>query len=755
MTDSNNTKKSFTILYKEFKEIIGFEPIFDKDYSQEYKKILDYFSSKKLLLNKKRRQLFIGQINKKFETNKKAISNVFTSLANLGYSLNFHEKNNIKNAFNLSDIDIFIKTLKHSSVNEEDIHSLCKLFKPVSEADTIKFVKNEISSPSKLKTKEKREGIKEDILKSLYSSFLWSAVPTKNMHTYFNHNFSVPKYQKSFWKQLQTKCPSLFNRNNALHIINLNKEATSKLLDLKTRSATLTALMRKQFDLINNYGYLAFIIDSSKYKNRVNEWELASDIMLIGEKFDEKKLNKNFFNWEKIQNITINHIKKIELDKAGFDLANEGFTYKDTFVISRKSTKIEKILLIFQKNYRDDTPIPCPSCRSEKVRGNSYSSLGVRSWECVNPLCPDRSKYNRGKRFSFKSLLAQEAIEDKNKIPLESVKTWRKDVLKNINNNDIFDMLIRHYSIKEDGVHLYNLDIKNTKPLGRQIFWHQLFLEDDKNIPFYENHFTKRYGITVDKKSIIPENIGDKNFKVFVGDAANILRSIPGNSFDGAITSPPYYNAREYSQWPNIYCYLQDMFDINKQVYRTLKPGSIYLYNIFDYFDNENTIAFSAMGQKRMIISAYTIDLFRKIGFRILGNIVWNKGDIEGKRGFNSGNFSPFYQSPFNCWEHIIIFQKPVNKKNTNQIELLNNTILNCKPVIKMIKGKNLHGHTAPFPDELPEILISILKKGSVVLDPFAGSLTSARVAEKYGLKSVSIEQSMKYCKLGLKMRKI
>ena len=61
------------------------------------------------------------------------------------------------------------------------------------------------------------------------------------------------------------------------------------------------------------------------------------------------------------------------------------------------------------------------------------------------------------------------------------------------------------------------------------------------------------------------------------------------------MTSPPYYNAREYSQWPSMYCYLQDMFEVNAEVFRGLKPGSHYFYNIFDYFDNENIIALSVM----------------------------------------------------------------------------------------------------------------------------------------------------------------
>ena len=47
-------------------------------------------------------------------------------------------------------------------------------------------------------------------------------------------------------------------------------------------------------------------------------------------------------------------------------------------------------------------------------------------------------------------------------------------------------------------------------------------------------------------------------------------------------------------------------------------------------------------------------------------------------------------------------------------------------------KGENRLGHTAPFPEDIPEFSISLFTyKGDIVLDPFAGSFTSAIVANK------------------------
>ena len=236
----------------------------------------------------------------------------------------------------------------------------------------------------------------------------------------------------------------------------------------------------------------------------------------------------------------------------------------------------------------------------------------------------------------------------------------------------------------------------------------------------------------------------ESGIRIICGDCESGLNAMSAEVFDGAVTSPPYYNAREYSRWPNIYCYLYDMYNAARAVFRALKPGSLYVYNIFDYFDNENNIVFSAMGKKRMILGAYVIFLFERCGFEVAGNVVWFKGDIEGKRNFNQGNESPYYQLPFNCWEHCLIFRKPGEDGLLPSIQ-----ILKQRPVFKMVRGKNRHGHTAPVPSEVPEILIKILSSGSEILDLYGGSMTTVCAAIKQGLKATAFELNPAYCDLG------
>ena len=336
---------------------------------------------------------------------------------------------------------------------------------------------------------------------------------------------------------------------------------------------------------------------------------------------------------------------------------------------------------------------------------------------------------------------------DENLIPESSISKWRLDCLSNATRKDVFEMIIRHYSCVDDGVFIFSNDDQNIiSNLNRKISCYHFerpllnLLSDFKNGSYFYRFIQTNYA----KPSESIEWEYEKA-KVFCGDAYDVLRTIEDETFDGAVTSPPYYNAKSYSQWPNIYCYLYDMYNIFSEVYRTMKDGAVLLFNIFDYFDNENNIVLSAMGNKRMILGAYMIDIFERIGFKICGNIIWNKGEIQGSRSFNQGNLTPYYQAPLNCWEHILIVSKGEQNKALKNIE---SCIKQIRPVIKMVKGKNILGHDAPYPQEIPDLLITHLPPDSIILDPFLGSGTTSIVANKRGIRSIGIEKDLDYFRL-------
>ena len=59
-------------------------------------------------------------------------------------------------------------------------------------------------------------------------------------------------------------------------------------------------------------------------------------------------------------------------------------------------------------------------------------------------------------------------------------------------------------------------------------------------------------------------------------------------------------------------------------------------------------------------------------------------------------------------------------------------------------------GHDAPYPEDVPNLLIDHLSQGDVVLDPFSGSYTTGLAANKKNIKSVCIEMSKEYIDLSI-----
>ena len=704
---------------------------------------------------------FYGRINQKLRLNASNLDRIYAATAERGETFHYHAKKAIAWAVDTSDRDSYLLALQRYCKDEGIRNSLTSLYEAIPHDETKVRLHAEISKPSKLRKAHERQ-VAQDVADSAAASLVWSLWPADLLRKHFAPPDGDRVVDEDYMLGLRRLKPAIFARRRSL-VIRRISESFDELSDegYNALREFYTSWIAAEYDALDNHGHLAVILDvADGAASRV--WELTADLTLFAERFLQEPLAKAYFRSRDIEQETVKHIPSLDVDAARFDLAVDGFTYRDLFVLYGSEQVVRNLLLVFQKNERDETLIPCPACRCSQIEGNSYPTLGVRSWECRNLLCPERSIYNRGKRYLFKALLSQEAIEvPENEIPVEIVRKWRRDVLPWPGYTEVIEMLVRHYSMRGDAVALLgDLESPNDQ-LGRY------FTNDrpptKEAADFWHSAFFKRYCLPGTPCIGDPPSesdgslFGDQSWTVIQGDAASVLADIPSATFDRAVTSPPYYNAREYSQWPNLYCYLYDMLQIHRQVYRTLKPGAIYAFNVFDYFDNERIITFSAMGNRRLALSALFVDLFRRIGFKLYGNVTWDKGDIEGKRSYNAGNFSPFYQAPFNCWEHVLLFQKPTvpgSQATSASTVSCNNKVLRIKPVYKMVRGVNVHGHTAPFPIELPASVLSETPQGSSVLDPFAGSGTTARAALSSGLWAVLVELNPEYCMLAERMTK-
>jgi DNA modification methylase len=750
---------SSTDLLDEFRDVLRLQFTPDRKLLEQTERLLEALGAQRRRVPRDRRRYLLAHVNEKFRFNAERIAAFLGEAAKDGVTFNYHEKNDIAFAFDLCDapkLESLLQALPKLSGRGDLINQLMQMFDAQSAETTLRRLHDELRSPTLTRKDSKPRDWSSEILSSLLAAHVCSSFPRSAIHAAFDPLREGQHYEDDFWGYLHKNFPKLFSRENTLTVIKASVPELNAGKGYETFREEILALISRAYPAIANHGHLALLLDASAPEARGLMWQLFGDTVLYAEKHLAFPLRQSFFRANDIAAATQRYIASLDPELANFEELYHGFSYLDCFVLGDGPE--QRLLVLFQKHEADETLIPCPACRSRDVQGNSYSSLGIRSWECNNLLCPDRSKFNRGKRYSFLQLLKQQAIQDPEaEIPAISVRQWMKDVQPARSDAEVLQMLVRHYSLQGDSVWLVGLAAEELPNTGRRlenktIQAIQSLPHDSRAIApdrFFESSYFRRFIIDRPLDGGRTSHLSQREAltTAFLGDSFEVLASLPANSIDGAVTSPPYYNAREYSQWPNIYTYLYDMYNITRQVFRVLRPGALYLFNIFDYFDNENNVSLSAMGEKRMILGAYTLDFLRRAGFVCRGNVVWDKGDIEGKRGFNNGNFSPYYQAPFNCWEHIFVFQKPA----VGQIdELRFPQILRQKPVIKMIRGTNTHGHTAPYPAAIPQLLTSQLAPGSTVLDPFAGSMTTAIAAEASGIGCYCIEKNREYFDLGL-----
>lgn len=727
------------IIIAEFSKMIPCEWTADESQIATLDKLIHFSQSNEYSISTSFKCAFLEAVNQKLSLNALPYQKILDTAFQCGFKLNYHVKNDIQRLLDLSDDSGYMSMLHENGIYDPAMQSA---FAPINEDTTMSELKKVLT------TDEKRL----DIIRAIFSRYCFNLFEKECFAKFFSGD---DYYTGDYFDYLAHLYPDMCERNRALSILDLSDDLFSESYEKGINRVLST--IRTSFAELNNYCDMAVIIPPILVDGADVQWTIFKDVVLYAEKHISHSIDRTYFRWKQIRDITTAYIAGLDSDAVSFELANEGFVFKDCFILAGKNFEGKySLLLIFEKNVRDERLVHCPACRTATIQGNSYPIMNVRSWECENPLCPDRSKYNRGKRYAFSSVMRQKLMYDsRNLIPKESIARWHLDCVEDSSKIEGIQMCLRHYSCVQDGVIIYSSGLRLTDidPLSRCITTMPFYPDTEDLISkFRRSNYFNRYIVNNNTPiDYSQEHVTIGKARVYHGDSHHILRSLPENSLDAAVTSPPYYNAKEYSQWPNIYCYLYDMYNISLDVYRALKPGAVYLFNIFDYFDNERNIVFSAMGNKRMILGAYMLDIFQRIGFNIVGNIIWYKGEIQGNRSFNQGNLTPYYQAPLNCWEHVFIVSKG---KPHKKFERLQSSVAAIHPVVKMVKGKNKLGHTAPYPIEIPDLVANCLHSSDTLLDPFLGSGTTCISANNHDINSIGIEMNDDYYALAQKLIK-
>ena len=513
-------------------------------------------------------------------------------------------------------------------------------------------------------------------------------------------------------------------------------------------------LVSYAYDNLTNYRYIALVMENKIFKNGIDiSWNILYKVAIYMEGF--KKFKGNFLTFKKDKKIqemidflnsddNLKHGKHFErIANQFYEYISTGFSFNDLLI----SDNQEKKILLMKKIELDDTHVRCPACDSTLCRGNSYPLMFLKSWECQNPDCPERSKSGRGKRFDEYGVYRYfKLVEDNenNNISRQMYNEWRRDVFSN--TLDIYEMLLMYYSWNNEKCLFINVNYNKTYKT-RSIYTlsncdiPKIYNLNFDELPIY-NLFKSILKYSYDNDSKIKLNY---NVEIFNDDSVKGLNKISVNQVHSAITSPPYYNAREYSQWPNLLLYLVDMMLNAKCVYNVLNDDGTYLYNIGDIVCAENIYVNSNMSKRRIMLGFYSALVFEIVGFNLMGNKIWDKGEVESKRN-STTNFFSGYVKYVNCYEHILVF-----RKRNKQFEC-DNDVYKIKPVYKInSKGKNVLGHTAPYPEELVNLIGEYIPKKEYLLDPFLGSGTSGIWAVHNERNFIGFELNNDYYELSMK----
>lgn len=226
------------------------------------------------------------------------------------------------------------------------------------------------------------------------------------------------------------------------------------------------------------------------------------------------------------------------------------------------------------------------------------------------------------------------------------------------------------------------------------------------------------------------------------GDCMELFSTVPNDSVDCIITSPPYNFDMEYGAyrddkpWEDYFEWLNDVW---KECYRVLKDDGRLIVNIQPLF--------SEYVPSHHLLSKGIMD----VGFNWKAEILWEKNNYNCKYCSWGSWKSPSAPYMKYTWEFIEVYYKK-DIKHRGRKEDADITDEEFKKYVlakwSFAPERNMkkYGHPAMFPEELPYRCLKLFTfKNDVVLDPFMGVGTTGVVCKKLNRNFIGFELDETY----------
>lgn len=294
--------------------------------------------------------------------------------------------------------------------------------------------------------------------------------------------------------------------------------------------------------------------------------------------------------------------------------------------------------------------------------------------------------------------------------------------------------------------------------------------------------------------------------KILQGDSLEVLKTLPSESINCCVTSPPYWALRDYGVEgqlglePNFNDYINKLCDIFDEVKRVLKRDGTLWVNIGDTYSGAGS------GQKDTGKCVYKTNDFRKNptktnlqdkslcniparfsiemqnrGWILRNVIIWHKPNcmpcsvkdrftvdfeyvyffVKNKKYWFEQQLEPVTEISLKRAEYGWNCDRPSTQSNngihTNKMgkRFVNEDGRNKRCVWRVTTKPYKEAHFATYPKELIEPMIKAgCPVNGVVLDPFFGSGTTGLVALEQNKKFIGIELNPKYIDIANKRLK-
>lgn len=244
--------------------------------------------------------------------------------------------------------------------------------------------------------------------------------------------------------------------------------------------------------------------------------------------------------------------------------------------------------------------------------------------------------------------------------------------------------------------------------------------------------------------------------KIYNQDCLEGLGLLDNECIDLTVTSPPYDNLRLYNG------YYFKFEEIAKELYRVMKPGGVIAWIVGDKTKNGSETGTSF----RQAL------YFNDIGFNLHDTMIYEKNNPTPQK---SNRYQPCFEYMFilskgkpKTFNPIMIEKKYIESQpnkmynkdksgmqiqhqysSSSNLKIKNNIWKYNVGLYHSTNDKEAFKHPAIFPEQLAaDHILSWSNEGDIILDPFMGSGTVAKMALINKRKFIGFEISTEYCKL-------